>query len=135
MRTINLVICSILTLSLFGAPIWANDLIYKVDKKRKGAPIIIKITGAIIDNISLKSNKNALEAFLPGLTKQTLIANAKSGYSIYLTNKEVRPLIHESTESLWNTFRNMKNSTFRISGNAQILGDSLLILDYYCLDK
>ncbi len=132
MHKMNVLFFSLLVISISYVSVFASGIEYKIDPKKKNAPIIIKFSGTIIDNISLKNNKDSLSVFLPKLKKQTLIDNAKSGYSIYLSTGKLYNLKHQSTESLWNTFRNMKSSTFKISGNAQRLADSLLILDYVC---
>jgi len=135
MRKVKIIVLSLMFLSLWLAAAPASDgVTYRVDPKMKNPPIIVKFTGTVIDNISLKSHKDSLSAFLPRLTKKTLIDNVNSGYCLYSSEGKLFKLKHESTEALWNTFRNVKVSTYKIRGNAQKLNDTLLILDYVCLD-
>ena len=107
------------------------EITYKVDKTKKNAPIIIKFSGRLIDNISLREHKDSLDSFLPKLAVKTVIDNARSGLCLKAKDGKLYNLKFESSETIWSTMTKMKNTaTISISGHAQKLADSLLILDF-----
>ena len=121
---------AVLTVIIFGA---YGASFSDVSKKKTSN--IIKFTGTIIDNKSLKEHADSLPGFLSHLQKDVVHDNVRSGYSLYSTDGKIYKLAFETVEAIWNDLRTPRGGstihTLKISGNARKLGaDTLKIIDF-----